>query len=147
MDSGGEKVTFSVDLSKAIENIKDETEEVIGGSLFQLFANIVKRTPVGNPDLWKNPAPAGYIGGTLRNSWHCSFDTPSTEGARKPLESGQGSFDSLTATASYKLGRTMYLTNNMPYAYPVEFGWSGQAPQGMVRRSIAEAQKVFDSVQ
>lgn len=32
-----------------------------------------------------------------------------------------------------KLGDTAYLVNNLPYAVPLEYGHSSQAPAGMVR--------------
>lgn len=138
-------MTFSLDLTKAIENIKDDVEETISGSLFVLFGNVIKRTPVGNPTLWKNSPPSGYIGGTLRNSWHCTFSAPSSEGRRKAEQNGAGSIDSLNILGSYKIGQSVYLTNNLPYALPVEMGWSSQAPAGMARVAIAEAQAVFDA--
>lgn len=32
----------------------------------------------------------------------------------------------------------IYLTNSLPYIVPLEYGHSGQAPTGMVRKAIAE---------
>jgi hypothetical protein len=139
-------MSFTLDLKKAVKNIKEHTEETVQGTLFQVFSNVVKRTPVGNPDLWKDPAPPGYIGGTLRNSWHCSVGAPSKEGKINPSASGADSIQSINqALSKYNLGQTVYLANNLPYAYPVEFGWSKQAPEGMVRVSLAEAQSVLDA--
>ena len=38
----------------------------------------------------------------------------------------------------------VYFCNNVPYAYPLEFGHSQQAPGGMVRVTAAEFQRLFD---
>ena len=40
-------------------------------------------------------------------------------------------------------GQTMYLTNSLPYAQRLESGWSGQAPAGMVKVTIANFQSHF----
>jgi len=37
-----------------------------------------------------------------------------------------------------KIGDVFYFTNNQPYALRLEFGWSDQAPSGMVRLAIAK---------
>lgn len=136
-------MSFSVDLSRAIEGVKEDAEDIIKGTVFQLFTNVIKRTPVGNPTIWKSSPPKGYIGGTLRNSWHCTTLKPSEQGVRSPSESGVDSLNSLAAISGYDLGETIYLTNNAPYAYRVEFGWSSQAPAGMVRVSLAEVKEVI----
>jgi hypothetical protein len=36
-----------------------------------------------------------------------------------------------------------YITNNLPYAERLEYGWSGQAPSGMIRLSLAEFEQVL----
>lgn len=113
-----------------------------------LSSRIIKATPVGNPDLWESPPPAGYIGGTLRNSWHASRNAVSSEGAREPDADagGTGSESSVAAgTMGLELGDTFYLTNNMPYAQSVEDGWSSQAPQGMVKSTLAGAKPEAES--
>src|SRR5512138_838013 len=37
-----------------------------------------------------------------------------------------------------KFGDVFYRTNSLPYAGPLEYGWSQQAPQGMVRLTVVE---------
>ena len=44
-----------------------------------------------------------------------------------------------------KLGDTAYLVNNLPYAVPLEYGHSSQAPAGMVRVTIAEFQQIVEA--
>lgn len=40
--------------------------------------------------------------------------------------------------AGMRLGSKVYLLNHLPYAIPLEYGHSGQAPAGMVRTTVAE---------
>lgn len=41
-------------------------------------------------------------------------------------------------------GKVYYLTNNLPYAQRLEMGYSKQAPQGMVGRTVTEWQGLVD---
>ena len=136
---------FTVDLRKAIgENIAD-AEKIVRGTLSQISANIIKRTPVGDPKYWKtkNP-PKGYIGGTLRNAWNASVTTQDFTKKNTRARTGAVAISKAIKTANQlKLGQTYYLTNPQPYANRVENGWSDQAPRGMVRVSIAEANQVL----
>jgi hypothetical protein len=42
----------------------------------------------------------------------------------------------------FKAGDTAYITNSLPYAIPLEFGHSQQAPGGMVRITVARFQQI-----
>lgn len=143
-------MSFSIDLSKAIEGVKESRDKIIRGTLVSLSNNIIRRTPVGNPSLWAEsslPAPKGYVGGSLRGAWQASIGAPDFAITGRKQTSGTGATlgDVLAKTNALESGQTFYLTNPLPYARRVEFGWSKQAPQGMLRVSVAEAQKVLDS--
>jgi hypothetical protein len=43
-----------------------------------------------------------------------------------------------------KCGPPIYIVNNLPYAIPLEYGHSSQAPQGMVRLAAIEFQQLVD---
>lgn len=143
-------MSFSLDLSKAIENIKENRDKIVRGTLIQISNNIIKRTPVGNPALWAPeslPAPKGYVGGSLRGAWQASKNSPDFSISGRVQSSGTGATGAEAAGVAntVNVGETYYLTNPLPYARRVEFGWSTQTPpNGMVRTSIAEAQQVLD---
>jgi hypothetical protein len=40
-------------------------------------------------------------------------------------------------------GSIFYLTNNLPYGERLEYGYSKQAPSGMVRITLAEYEKIL----
>lgn len=50
----------------------------------------------------------------------------------------------IPVTSQLKLGDVIYFTNNQPYARRLEFGWSSQAPLGMVRLTVANFQGIVD---
>ena len=43
-----------------------------------------------------------------------------------------------------KGGMEFYFTSNLPYAERLEYGWSEQAPAGMVRVSVASWQSIVE---
>lgn len=79
--------------------------------------------------------PRGYVGGRFRNSWYVTVGAPSNAGAREPDKSGAGSLSDLKNIGG--AGTVTYLCNNMPYGLRLEYGWSKQAPEGMVRINVA----------
>lgn len=87
-------------------------------------------------------APEGYVGGRFRANWQVTFNTPAAgeiEGVdpRGAATISKGSAVLQAFTSEYG---SIWLMNNVPYAIPLEYGHSGQAPEGMVRITIAEFQ-------
>lgn len=86
-------------------------------------------------------APPGYTGGRFRGNWQVTFTTAAQGETGRVDKSGA---ETLAAGSSmietFKVGMvdTIYFTNNVPYAIPLEFGHSTQAPQGMVRITARE---------
>jgi hypothetical protein len=70
--------------------------------------------------------------GRFKGNWNAALNAPDLSIDRK---SGAG----LTEIANkIKIGDTFFFTNNLPYALRLEFGWSNQAPNGVVRLAIAK---------
>lgn len=98
--------------------VKERTFEIAK----QLFDGIVARTPVRT--------------GSARASWTASIGSPSWIVRRNsdPLSPlGPPSFP-LTAVPAFE---KVYISNATPYIMPLEYGWSKQAPAGMVRVTLA----------
>lgn len=57
--------------TEELKQIISKQEQVVAKIAADLYRELIKVTPVGDPSLWKNPnsAPAGYVGGNLRSSW------------------------------------------------------------------------------
>lgn len=91
-------------------------------------------------------ASPGYTGGHFRGNWQVSFDAPTTEETGRIDKNGNMTKAAGTyALSLFKVGmKAIYFCNNVPYAYPLEFGHSTQAPGGMVRITAAEFQRFFD---
>lgn len=131
--------TFTLAISQFVEKAKAAPALVVRKATIELFSAVVLRTPVGNPDLWAGPAPKGYVGGRLRANWIVSFDRPDPATTGAIDKTGQATIGKgITVITRADGEHDIYMTNNLPYALPVEYGHSKQAPAGMVRVSIAE---------
>lgn len=90
-------------------------------------------------------APEGYVGGRFRANWHLSIDVVENVTFDEVDPSGNETISALiSAVSDFTAGQTAYLINNLPYAIPLEFGHSTQAPAGMVRITVARFQQIVD---
>jgi len=138
-------MSFTLDMKKAVKNIKEDTEKVVRGTLFGISSRIIKATPVGNPALWQSPAPEGYVGGSLRGAWSATIGAPDNIPKKSIDSNGSKTVNDMATTANnVNIGQSFYLSNSLPYAVRVEFGHSTQAPNGMVRRAVAQTQQIVD---
>lgn len=76
--------------------------------------------------------------GAFRASWRVAFN-----GAREDVTKGGIPSNPIRGAAfrwpsGFKLGDTIVISNNQPYAELIEYaGWSNQAPYGVLRLAIA----------
>lgn len=92
-------------------------------------------------------APKGYTGGRFRGNWQIGFDSAPQGTIDRIDKSGQETLAVNGAIlAGYRANEvsTIYFVNNVPYAVRLEFGYSKQAPKGMVRVTAQEFQKFFN---
>lgn len=134
------------DLKKAEKKIQEAIEKSMRGACIELFSEIVRKTPVGNPLLWKNPAAKGYIGGTLRGNWQASLRSPETSTVDTTDETGSHTISQgASKVNSFKISdKDIWFSNNLPYAQKIEDGHSKQRPQGMVKTTIKQFSKLID---
>ncbi|MBV4477865.1 hypothetical protein [Pseudomonas botevensis] len=84
-----------------------------------------------------------YVGGRFRANWHLSIGVVENVTFDEVDPSGAETIAALvTAISDFTAGQMVYLINNLPYAIPLEFGHSTQAPNGMVRVTVARFQQI-----
>lgn len=130
-------MSFSQQLKRANHKIvNDKLEDARRKILLRLFRSVVYDTPV--------------LEGTLRGNWQLTTDAPASGTLDvKGKNSGKATFENISnGVIATDFGDTVYLTNNLPYAYPIEFlGWSHtKAPEGMVRKNIARLNRIAAAV-
>ena len=119
------------DLVTAIENLSKFPEKVVRGTLIDLAQKVIVRSPVDT--------------GRFRNNWNSSINTPNSATTTTADASGsKAKSQAVNTIKSMDMGSTFYMTNNLPYAKRLEFGYSDQAPNGMVRITVAEFQNAIN---
>ncbi|MBC3345440.1 hypothetical protein HU811_02170 [Pseudomonas sp. SWRI196] len=84
-----------------------------------------------------------YVGGRFRGNWNFSIGSPDNSFRIQPDPTGEATMARLVNGAiEFKAGQTAFIVNNLPYAIPLEFGHSTQAPGGMVRITVARFQQI-----
>lgn len=137
--------SFAKDISKFCERTKVKPTLVLRKIAFDIFRGVIKMSPVDT--------------GRFRASWRVSINrvdlsTDNTQYHKKLRNKETKMFTGKTKTvtkttvvqatgsgskviSNAKYGDQIYITNNVPYAVPLEHGHSKQAPGGMVRVTIA----------
>ncbi|HEY2455221.1 MAG TPA: HK97 gp10 family phage protein [Scandinavium sp.] len=114
----------------------NQVEEDVGKKLriisMALLSEIVQRSPVGNPALWKGDAPTGYTGGSFRANNQVSIGSPDYSDLPDVDKSGGPTMQKGAAViAQTQPFSVIYIQNNKPYAEELERGHSTQAPTGV----------------
>ncbi|MGR2681544.1 hypothetical protein [Chromobacterium haemolyticum] len=116
---------FSVDLTRIVAKAKGNMDVVARKIVFEAFNKVVLKSPVDT--------------GAFRNSWTVGFGALPVAMARVPTQSGIDAHADVARVLTTEIvGVNAWLVNPMPYGVKLEYGWSKQAPAGMVRLTLAE---------
>jgi hypothetical protein len=121
-------MTFALDISKLVKKYNGNVDKAVRTTGFELVRRVVNNTPVET--------------GLLRGNWQATVDVPATGAIEREDKAGQATIQAAMPAIKQMTGRVFWLSNNLPYAYRIEYeGHSSiKAPAGMVRVSIAELQ-------
>lgn len=90
-------------------------------------------------------AGKGYVGGRFKGNWQVSINSKPIGETDAIDPSGSATLSKgTTVSLGAKAGDTIYIVNNVPYAIPLEYGHSKQAPAGMVRVTVVQWQQIVD---
>lgn len=115
---------FRSDFAKFVALAKGNANLVVRKVAIGLSTSVIQKSPVDT--------------GRFRGNWFTGYSMP-TEVTDRTDITGNGSIARATATAlKLNMGDTFWLVNNLPYAQRLEYGYSQQAPAGMVRVSVVD---------
>lgn len=104
-----------------------KAELVIRQSAVALQSGMVEKSPVDT--------------GRFKGNWQCGIGVLNLDTSAGNDANGSGAIaKTIAAVQGWKAGQTIYMTNNLPYARRLEFGWSQQAPSGVVRLTVLDFQ-------
>lgn len=131
-------MSFSSDFAKFARLTNSSLGETGRAIALELFSSVIRDTPADT--------------GRARGNWQATIGTPATgilsggdeSKSESPAPNGDGPQTAeaiktaKVAIDQFEMGKVIYLTNNLPYIYRLEFlKWSKQAPAGMVRKNVA----------
>jgi len=124
---------FSLDVAKLTNQYKISIDKVIKKIVFDLFTKIVMRSPVDT--------------GRFRANWTIAQGQMNTitTAATDKTNNAAPTLGKLAELKDFKAGKTVFITNSLPYAIPLEYGHSKQAPGGMVRVTLSEFPGIVES--
>lgn len=136
-------MTFIASLDRYSEKMKKDMEAVARRLVLDVGTALVMRSPVGQPSLWRSPAPPGYVGGRFRANWQHGYNKLPSGDLPDIDKTGAVSLARIRSGVSQSPAAGIhFLTNNLPYAQRIEDGWSHtQAPQGVVQLTLIEFSK------
>lgn len=121
--------SFELDIAKWCEKAGGNIDLVIRKISLDVFKRVVMKTAVDS--------------GRARGSWQCAIGSIPSGQVNHLDKSGAATISRIAATvSSAKAGDVVYLMSSLSYIRPLEYGWSKQSPNGMVRITLAEFPQV-----
>ena len=120
-----DNAVFKKNFAALLKRAGDKVDTVVRKTALELQSELIRRSPVDT--------------GRFRSNWNCGLGTINTITTDSVDKEGSGTLARTQATlGSWKPGDMIYLTNSLPYARPLEYGHSKQAPSGMVRLTVTD---------
>jgi hypothetical protein len=136
---------FKVSVRNTVINLTDSNFTKVG----KLKRGVTYAKPLTKTERDQNfnvnglVAGKDYVGGRFRGNWMFNIGTPDETTTEDIDPSGSKSSARIRdGVIEFRAGDTCYITNSLPYAIPLEFGHSTQAPGGMVRVTVARFQQI-----
>jgi len=118
---------FALSLAGFAEKAAANVSQVVRKVSLSAMTDVVLRSPVDT--------------GRFRANWNTSIGGMDASTASPPDKSGQAAIARGTAHLATADGlQDIFITNSLPYAIPLEYGHSKQAPAGMVRITVTQRQ-------
>jgi hypothetical protein len=132
---------FDDNLNRILKKAGTNASAIARKVALELYTKVVVKSPVDS--------------GRLRGNWNVGINAINSAEYEADVSklgampSGSGMVRSMSALSTFKIGDVIYITNNMPYVYKLEYGlynagpktlggYSTQAPQGFVRITYKE---------
>lgn len=118
--------SFTLSLKRFATRTKADIHLAIRRNCFEIFARVVRRTPVDR--------------GRARGNWLCSVSQAALEESGRLDRGGDATIAEMArALEGMRVGQVVFFTNTLPYILPLEYeGHSPQAPAGMVNVTLQE---------
>lgn len=126
---GGQSGSFALSLAEFAQQATEAIDASLREIVIELGGSLIRMSPVDT--------------GRFRGNWQFSVEAPAAGTLDEVDPSGAVATARLVGDSIVlRAGETAFIVNNLPYAIPLEFGHSDQAPGGMVRVTVARFQQI-----
>jgi hypothetical protein len=131
---------FGITIEKFIDAVLVQQVDITKRAVVEVYSRLTQRTPIDT--------------GRAKDNWIPSIDTPHLESRYRdnynptPLGVSADPSEILALLTAIVMGKdfTVYITNNLTYINPLEFGHSQrQAPEGMLRKTAMEFDEIVNT--
>jgi len=137
----GRNQNFNIAFNKAVDVAMKDAEAIYSLGCDMMFNSIIVGKDAPDTVVSHNGTPVDT--GFARASWWKNIGGVGSH-PNQPTK-GETVSSSLFPLGKLKLTEKAYLANNAPYIKRLEYGHSqGQAPQGMIRITLAEASRFWE---
>lgn len=127
----GKEGSFAIQLAEFAEQAKDAIDSTLREVVIEIGNSVIRMTPVDT--------------GRARGNWQFSIGAPAAGTLDVVDKDGSAAMARIEGDSLlFKAGETAYIVNNLPYAIPLEYGHSDQAPGGMVRVTLARFEQIIE---
>jgi hypothetical protein len=135
--------TLTVDLNKILNKSMTNASQIARAIAIELETRVVQKSPVDT--------------GRLRGNWNVGINAPNMAEQGADISGMESNARALGALSNFKLGDSIFITNNLPYTHKLEFGlygdgdktvngYSKQAPQGFIRITYQEVMSALENI-
>lgn len=117
-------MNFADSLDGYVKRTKLAVDDAVVAINSELTSNVIMKTPVKS--------------GRARANWTATIGDEASGTTDNVDKGGQTTIAKGMGIANKSSGKVFYLTNNLAYINRLEYGYSGQAPSGMVRITLEE---------
>lgn len=121
--------SFELDIQRFVDRANGRIDLVVRKIALDVFRRVIMKSPVDT--------------GRFRGNWQVAIGNIPAGTLAIDDKSGTATMAKVTAaTMRLNAGEVIHLVNNLAYARALEYGHSKQAPNGMVRLTLAEFPQV-----
>ena len=120
--------SWSVPLDRLAQRAQAQFEDMARKATYDLFRTVVLKSPVDT--------------GRFRSNWNVTASVPSFT-YTESTNASRADSETLKAL-TLPVGGVVYLSNGLPYVNGLAYGYSNQAPDGMIRTSVADFNRFVD---
>lgn len=124
-------MSFTISLKKLTDKMGNNADIVVKKVAIDVLSSVIKKSPVDTGRFKGNwQLAVGNVNSLVDEDAKDSTPLKTSSGA-KEVEAG-------ITLSGFRSGKTIFISNSLPYAQRLENGYSGQAPAGMVRLTVID---------